>query len=58
MHLAAYMKANGAELIAANRAEFGFLFRSDIPESQWRINHSNSCCKKVDDELLSLKRML
>lgn len=58
MHLAAYMKANGAELVAASKTDFGFVFRSTTSEAQWRINHSNSCCKRVDDELLSLKRML
>jgi hypothetical protein len=56
MHLAAYMKANGAELVAVQNKSF--IFKSELEESAWRLKHSNSCCKRVDDELLALKRMI
>lgn len=56
MHLASYMKVNGAELICVRDKQF--IFRSEMDEQQWRIKHSSCCCKRVDDELLSLKRMI
>ena len=56
MHLAAYMKANGANLIGLT--DRVFLFQSTETEMEWRLQHGNSCCKRVDDELLTLKRML
>ena len=56
MHLAAYMKANGAELQSVTDNKFNFI--TDMKESDWRVKHSNSCCRVVDNELLSLRRML
>jgi hypothetical protein len=50
------MKANGAELIDVK--DRTFIFTSHIGERMWRLQHSNSCCKRVDDELLTLKRMM
>ena len=55
LHLAAFMKANGAELLSVKD---GFLFETDETEEAWRIRHSNSCCVLVDNEMLSMKRML
>ena len=56
LNLAAYMKANGANLVAVNGGQF--VFDTHHPETEWRVKHSNSCCVKVDNELLSLKRMV
>jgi len=56
VHLAAYMKANGALL---NRVECGFfVFESDRPVSEWRVSHGNSCCRRVDRELIDLRKLL
>jgi len=56
LHLAAYMKANGANFIELSNGYF--LFESDIPISKWRVSHSSSCCKNVDHELIKLRNLL
>jgi hypothetical protein len=56
LNLAAYMKANGATLTAFVGGVF--VFNTEDSESQWRVRHSNSCCVKVDNEMLTLKRMI
>jgi len=54
LHLAAYMKAHGAEFI--DFSNDCFVFNSDRPETEWRVAHINSCCLKTDTELFALKR--
>lgn len=56
LNLAAYMKANGATLVAYNSGTF--IFNTPVSETEWRVKHSNSCCIKVDNEMLTLKRMI
>jgi len=56
LHLAAYMRYNGAKLISFDGKYF--IFESDINISDWRISHTDSDCYKIDRELLSLKRMV
>lgn len=56
LHFAAYLKANGAEFIAY--ADKAFRFRSDRPVGQWRVEHANSCCRRVDLELIELRKFL
>lgn len=54
--LAAYLKANGAVLVEAQQ-ERTWVFESDRPASEWRLEYSNSCCRKHDRELLELRRL-
>lgn len=56
LHLAAYMKANGATLLDC--VGRGFEFKSDVPLSEWCVKHANSCCRKVDLQLLDLKEFI
>jgi hypothetical protein len=56
LHLAAYIKANGATLECLDGR--GFVFTSDKPLEEWRIAHSNSCCRRVDIELIGLRKFL
>jgi hypothetical protein len=56
LHLAAYMKYHGA-VFTEYRSGY-FWFETDLSESEWRVRHSNSCCRGVDFELLSLKKFL
>lgn len=58
MNLAAYIKMNGGELISVDKAGGMYHFATSLSESEWRVRHSNSCCIKVDSEMLSLKRMM
>lgn len=58
MNLAAYIKTNGGELVAVDKATGFYHFATTVSESDWRVRHSNSCCIKVDSEMLSLKRMM
>jgi hypothetical protein len=53
LHLAAYMKASGAEFVSYKLGSF--IFESDISDSEWRVLHSNSEALKVDRELFTLK---
>jgi hypothetical protein len=53
LHLAAYMKAAGAQFIDYRQGSF--IFESDLSEVEWRVNHSNSEALKVDRELFTLK---
>lgn len=57
IHLAAYMKTQGASLVKAG-PEFGFIFETDRSLNDWRVEHSNSLALAVDRELLTLKRFL
>lgn len=56
LHLAAYMKYHGAVFIEYKSNYFWF--ETDLSESKWRVRHSNSCCRGVDNELFSLKKFL
>ncbi len=56
LNLAAYIKANGGELVSLENGSFHF--ETSMSETDWRVRHSNSCCIKVDNEMLSLKRMI
>lgn len=56
LHLAAYMKTNGATFIGcANRM---FSFTSERSLDEWRVEHANSCCRRVDMQLIELRRYL
>ena len=56
LHLAAYMKVHGARLL---RVEKGiFVFETNTPISEWRVSHSNSCCRVVDRELIDLRKLI
>ena len=54
--MAAYVKAHGAELTSYNNGNF--YFASDIPESDWRVEHAGSDALRVDQELLALRRFV
>jgi len=56
LHLAAYLKSHGADFM--NFSDGCFIFESDLPETEWRVAHSNSCCLKTDVELFTLKKFL
>ena len=56
LHLAAYVKANGATFKGC--IDRAFHFESDKPLDQWRVDHSNSCCRRVDCELIELRKFL
>ena len=56
LHLAAYIKSNGGELVSLENGHFHFA--TNMSETDWRVRHINSCCIKVDNEMLSLKRMI
>ncbi|NBP04414.1 MAG: hypothetical protein EBU90_30890 [Proteobacteria bacterium] len=54
LHLAAYIKAGGADFLNFN--DGFFVFSSDKSELEWRVLHSNSESLKVDRELFTLKK--
>jgi hypothetical protein len=56
LHLAAFMKYNGATFTGFRSGRF--LFLSDKTEAEWRVRHSNSCCRGVDNELITLRKFL
>lgn len=56
LHFAAYVKTNGAVLLSFEGKRFKF--RSDKPVSEWRMEHTNSCCRRVDQELIQLRKFL
>lgn len=56
LHLAAFMKVNGAEFVRYENRKF--VFKTDKPESEWRVQHSNSCCRRVDLELIELRKFI
>ena len=56
LHLAAFIKANGAQLQKFENKKFTFL--SEKTEAEWRVLHSNSCCRRVDTELINLRQFL
>lgn len=56
LHLAAYMKYNGATFLGFRSGQF--LFISNKSEFEWRVQHSNSCCRGVDNELITLRKFL
>jgi hypothetical protein len=56
LHLAAYMKYHGAEFLGF-KSEL-FEFSSEFTEAEWRVKHSNSCCRGVDAELINLRKFL
>jgi hypothetical protein len=47
------MKAAGAVFVDYKSGSF--VFESDLPETDWRVRHSNSEALKVDRELFTLK---
>lgn len=53
--MAAFIKANGAELLAYQDSKF--CFRSNKSFKDWQMEHMNSCCKKVDLELIALREL-
>lgn len=53
LHLAAYIKAGGAEFIEYKMGSF--CFETDLSEAEWRVKHSNSESLRVDRELFTLK---
>lgn len=56
LHLAAYIKAHGAELLGVEDGQF--VFESSRTTSSWRLEHANSCCRVVDLQLLELRKLL
>jgi hypothetical protein len=56
LHLAAYIKAHGGELVSYKNGNF--YFESDVPESEWRVKHASSDALRVDQELLVLRRFV
>lgn len=56
LHLAAYIKANGAEFVGYKNREF--TFRSEKPLQEWRTLHMDSCCRLVDIHLVELRKYL
>ena len=56
LHLAAYIKSNGAEFLGFENGSF--VFNSDKSLSQWRVAHSNGCCRRVDQELINLRKFI
>jgi hypothetical protein len=56
LHLAAYMKYHGAEFLGFENSLF--TFSSEMSEAEWRVRHSNSCCRGVDAELINLRKFL
>lgn len=56
LHLAAYMKYNGADFVGFKQGYF--VFSSDRTENEWRVSHSKSCCRGVDGELINLRKFL
>lgn len=56
LHFAAYVKAKGGSFEGMNGRRF--IFTSDRSPEEWKVEHTNSCCRKVDKELFELKRFL
>lgn len=56
LNLAAYMKYNGANFLGFRSGNF--VFSSEKAEAEWRVRHSNSCCRGVDNELITLRKFL
>lgn len=56
LHLAAYIKANGATFHGC--VDRVFTFTSDKSLDAWRVEHANSCCRRVDIELIELRKFL
>jgi hypothetical protein len=56
LHLAAYMKAHGARLLNVENSIF--VFETNVPISEWRVSHRNSCCRTVDRELIGLRKLI
>lgn len=56
LHLAAFMKYNGATFLGFESGLFRF--SSEQSESEWRVRHINSCCRGVDNELMALRKFL
>ena len=53
LHLAAYIKAAGAQFVDYKQGSF--IFESEITEVEWRVRHSNREALRVDRELFTLK---
>jgi hypothetical protein len=56
LHLAAYIKTHGGKFLGFENKRFRF--ESEKTEEEWRVAHSNSCCRRVDMELISLRKFL
>lgn len=56
LHLAAYIKAHGGQFVSC--VDRAFTFRSELPLSHWSVEHANSCCRRVDLQLIELRRFL
>jgi hypothetical protein len=56
LHFAAFIKAHGGTFIEGGNGKF--VFESEKSLGEWKVDHTNSCCRRVDRELLELKRFL
>lgn len=56
LHLAAYIKAHGGELLSC--VDRVFTFRSRRPLAAWSSDHEDSCCRRVDLQLIELRKFL
>jgi hypothetical protein len=56
LHLAAYIKTHGAVLVDVEDGQF--VFESEKSIKEWRIEHSASCCRRVDKELIDLRNLI
>jgi hypothetical protein len=56
LHLAAYIKTHGGLLVDVEDDQF--VFDSEKSTKEWRIEHSASCCRRVDKELIDLRNLL
>lgn len=57
LHFAAYLKAHDVTFLGLQPSG-AFRFTSERPESDWQIEHLNSCCRRVDRELIDLRKLL
>lgn len=58
LHLAAYMQEHGATFIGFDKTSRSFLFETDKTLDAWSVQHSNSCCARVDARLINLRNYL
>ena len=54
--LAAYMRMQGAKIIRVEGKTF--LFESDRPIGEWRVEYNNSCCMRHDTFVCELRHNL
>lgn len=56
LHFAAYLKTHGAEFVGC--VDRVFKFRSTKALDVWRVEHANSEARRVDLNLIELRRFL